>query len=158
VSSKYVDIDVDERRLKKLLAATKDLPSLRLGVIGSKAQETHPDDGPTNAEIGAWHELGAGVPRRSWLRDWIDGNMPKIRSVLYDRLRDALLDDRDPRQSMDQAGMHFTGEVQQRIANGIEPPLTEATKRWKARHGRAKDTPLIDTGQFRSSITHDLED
>lgn len=157
--SKYVDVQIDERRLKELLAATADIPSLRVGVIGDEASQQHPDDGPTNAEIGAWHELGAGVPRRSWLRDWIDANMSTIRTTLYDRLRDAILDERDPRTPINQAGLKFVGDIQQRIADGIEPPLTEETKRRKmAKSGNAKDTPLIDSDQFRTSITHDLED
>lgn len=59
----------DDRGLAQLERALSGprLPCGRLGVIGQKVYRK--DAGPTNAEIGAKHELGLdGMPMRSWLR------------------------------------------------------------------------------------------
>lgn len=45
--------------LKKVMKATGQKYSIRVGIIGNKAYEQHPESGLTNAELGAIHEFGA---------------------------------------------------------------------------------------------------
>lgn len=57
------------------------LERISIGVHEEEGSQVHPnaDDGETVAEIAYDHEMGTGrtkdgkpIPRRSWLRDWID--------------------------------------------------------------------------------------
>jgi len=53
--------------LKHLIAALKNPPKVRVGVLGTGARSG--DSGQSNAEVGARHEFGAeGMPIRSFLR------------------------------------------------------------------------------------------
>lgn len=60
--------DYDDTKLEKLIRALdpKKVPVGRLGVLAGESPRG--DVGPSNAEIGAKHELGDGVQKRSWLR------------------------------------------------------------------------------------------
>jgi hypothetical protein len=57
-------------------------------------------------------------------------------------------------QGMNLLGLSLVGGIQKRIAAGIAPPVTAATQ---ARKGPSKTTALINSGQFRSSITHQVK-
>jgi len=56
--------------------------------------------------------------------------------------------------SMDVFGHWAVGEIQERISQGIPPELSEARKAQKRVNGLSGNTPLIHTGQLRSSISH----
>lgn len=60
--------DYDDTNLEKLIRTLdpKKIPVGKLGILAGKAARGQA--GPSNAEIGAKHELGDGVPKRSWLR------------------------------------------------------------------------------------------
>jgi hypothetical protein len=145
-----VSITVKDAGLKALLKRVGKVPDLRVGVLGDDGSKTYPGEGPTVAQVAAWNELGAGVPRRSWLRDWVNGNIPLIGSTLQKSLRLYAAETTD--RAIGVAGAKFVGEIQRRIAAGIEPPNAPATI---ARKGSS--TPLIDQGQLRTSITWDTD-
>jgi len=134
----------------------KNLPRGRVVSVGiHEAEGAEPHKGTTGAtvaEIGGFHEFGFGVPRRSFIADWFDQSLEQNRKTLFKICQPAV---RNP-EYLDTALTRFAawavGQVQARIAAGIEPPLAPSTLRQKARHGHAKETPLIDTGQLRSSI------
>lgn len=61
------DFKFDDKGFQKLISALKkDGPMARVGVLGNA--NTRSNAGQTNAEIGAKHELGIGLPVRSFLR------------------------------------------------------------------------------------------
>lgn len=146
--AKQGTVKVDDRRLRALLRAVDRLPSVRVGVLDSSPSR---DGGPSNAQIGAWHELGAGVPRRSWLRDYVNPRASEIRSDLKKAVRAAAAGD-DPNIAFGRIGAKHVGGIQSRISNRIPPPLAQSTVEQKG-----SNVPLIDTGQFRTSITWDLD-
>lgn len=104
----------------------------------------------TLLEVAAIHEFGLGVPRRSFIADWADENRENHYRQLL-KMAKAIV--KGKVASLDQAferlGNLYVGEVQKRIAQGIEPPLAQSTI---DRKGSSK--PLIDTGQLRSSIRY----
>ena len=161
-------VRVRDKGAKRLLSQMRRLKKdLQVGVIGSKAakphgakaakrpkgeepeSETAPAPTITTADIALWHELGLGVPQRSWLRAWFDGNTRKLIRKAQESFKKKGVN----AKGLNLLGLWIVGEIQQRIADGIRPSNAESTI---ARKGSSK--PLIDTGQFRTSITHRLVD
>lgn len=109
----------------------------------------------TIGEIGEIHEFGLGNnPVRSWLRGYVDENKHQIQQKVQRVAYAVELGKLNPEQGMNQLGLSIVGGIRKRIAAGIAPPVTAATQ---ARKGAGKTTALINTGQFRSSITHKVE-
>ena len=124
-----------------------------VGVIGDKASQAHEGSEETVVEIGTKHEFGIDVPKRSFIRDTVDAHQSDIQDLqriagkkLLDRRRKRL-------EKIPEAfGLVVVGMIQERIAAGIPPENSEETIERKG-----SSTPLIDTGQLRSSITHKVE-
>ena len=110
-------------------------------------------------EVAEAHEFGLGVPPRSFVAGAVDENEGEFQTKLTAGLKaSAQPGGRGPEQTLERFGLYVVGVMQQRISDGIEPGLAEKTKKAKQRRtGEAKDTPLILTGQLRSSIRSKLE-
>lgn len=162
-----VTVKDDRRQYDRLRRDLNRLGSLRTTVGVHDDAGMHGLDGVTVAEIAAVHEFGEGrIPQRSFLRKTFDEREGAIRGVLEDGIADVIAERFTPQQVMDKAGMIVRGMVQTAIQAGIEPPLSEmtiASRDAKAKHGgglqslAGQHTPLIDTGQLLSSITHTVE-
>ena len=143
-------VTVRDHGAAKMVNLSAEHGSVKVGIMAGKGA-TVEKGGITVLQVGTFHEFGLGVPERSFIRAWFDGNLPEIKKTLAD-----LVDDVDSPAEFEQMleifGLWAVGQIQQRIADGIEPPLKEATIRRKG-----SSTPLIDTGQLRSSITHEVE-
>jgi hypothetical protein len=143
-----------DRGYKKLLKRLTPKPSdVTVGVHEADGAAQHGNDEQTIVEIASYHEFGGpnnNPPRRSFIRDWADENSEKHKAMLKKLAAGVIA---GKLESVDQAlelfGVRAVGEVQQRIAQGIEPPLKDATIQRKG-----SSVPLIDTGQLRSSIVH----
>lgn len=119
-----------------------------VGVIGDKAGEDH--GGLTVGELAEIHEFGLGVPERSFLRAWFDGNRDKVIERLRAAHRQVLLGKLTPQKAGELIGMWAVGEIQKFIADGkVKPPLDQRTIDRKG-----SSVPLIDTGQLRSAISY----
>lgn len=66
-SSLSKTIQFDDKNLKDLIKAFKKVPVARVGVLGHHASRRGKTE-ETNASIGARHEYGIGIERRSFLR------------------------------------------------------------------------------------------
>jgi hypothetical protein len=144
--------DTGKRDLQKYAKGLDGGAAVLVGVQGKEAQEGHQGGKETVGEIASRHELGLGVPERSWLRDWVDENRGVIRTDLRNAMTQVLRGRLTKDQAMEILGVKYVGLIQTRIANGIEPPNAPSTI---ARKGSS--TPLIDTGQLRSAVTYILE-
>lgn len=144
-----------DRGYRALMARLREAGTVRVGVQGDEAGEEHPESpGVTVAEIAEKHEFGVGTPRRSWLRDYVDAEESRIRQRLRNVGVAMVKGQADARQGLELLGLATVGEIQERISRGIPPPLSETRIRQKTVQGREGYIPLIDTGHFRSSITH----
>jgi hypothetical protein len=121
---------------------------IRVGIVdGSASKGTL-----TVARVGTFHEFGLGVPRRSFIRDWYDPNVERIRARAARVSELVIAGTSSAEKGGNLLGAWAQGEIQQRISDGIGPALAAATiKRKKS------DKQLIDTGQLRSSITFKVE-
>lgn len=106
----------------------------------------------TVAEVGAFHEFGLGNnPERSFIRAWFDETKSTNRKLLRAVYKKVLLGKLDEAAALGIMGAAFAGQIQQRIASGIAPALAPETVERKG-----SSTPLIDTGQLRSSVTFEV--
>lgn len=137
--------------------------SVTVGVFGEKGDEPSGEGSLTVAEIAAIHEFGlGGMPERSFIRSYFDAELPKIQGALLALIRAKLshsvktgtpVTAKDQKEILDKIGLYMVGRIQQRIAAGeIVPELAQSTIDRKG-----SSTPLIDTGQLRSSISHEVE-
>lgn len=152
---------VDVSKDPKFAAFAETLKSLGeksayVGVLaGGKANEPHASDGDeplTNVQIATWMEFGTDdIPERSFLRDTLTIKKAEIEASIAKRIGLALTGKISIDEVHERTGLQVVGMCQERIAQGIQPgnaPSTIAKKK--------SATPLIDTGQLRSAITHEV--
>lgn len=134
------------KRMRRAASPTE----LTVGVHEAEGSAEH-GDGATILDIAVVHEFGLGnVPRRSFIGDWQDETEQEHAAAIRAVAKAVVAGDVESvEQGAERLGLRFVGEVQRRIAEGIDPPLDPATV---ARKGSS--TPLIDTGQLRTSITY----
>lgn len=127
-----------------------------VGVLGPNAAASH--DAVTNVDVATWNEFGVEidgeehVPERSFLRATIDIKNAEITKRLGAELGKAYAGKQSTHNAFDRTGLAVVGMVQQRIADGIPPGNADATIEKKG-----SNKPLIDTGQLRSSISHQVK-
>lgn len=144
--------DKDKGYAKMLKALTGKSPTLKVGVFGEEASKEH--EGVSNGELATIHEFGLGVPERSFIRSWVDENQDKAASFLRQQIEVQLKNgSEDFRQAIERLGLFCVAGIQARMSEGIPPPLAASTIKAKG-----SSTPLINTGQLRSSVTYALVD
>lgn len=130
--------------------------SLTLGVVGDKATEPHKDadgkpSGITVGELAAIHELGLGVPERSWLRAWFEANHRTVIVDVKAGLAQVVQGRLTHEGLLELLGNKYAAQIKARIIAGVDPPNAESTIQRKG-----SSTPLIDTGQLLSSIGYEV--
>jgi hypothetical protein len=149
-----------DRGMKEMMRRAREMRSLhvKVGVLQGKGAETS-RGGITMAELSAIHEFGspaAGIPERSHLRSTVDQNQAEYRDLirtLAEKFSDPNQGEAGVRQALNLLGAKVAGDVQKAISSGIPPPNSPATIRRKG-----SSTPLVDTGQYRQSITWAVTD
>lgn len=154
MSAKIKDVD---QGYQKTLHIFRNLGlSLSLGVMGEAGARPHRDpNGKAGAltvgEVAAIHELGLGVPERSWLRAWFEANHKMVIADVKAGMVQIAQGRLTPEALLDLLGQKYVGEIRKRIQAGIDPPLAQETIDRKK-----SSTPLIDTGQLWSAITYEV--
>lgn len=167
-------------RLKQVLQSINGLVDQQVLVGVPDSTAGRKDDGAplSNAEIGYIQENGApeiNLPARPHLVPGVAAAQPKTLPQLQKGVEAALDGDIDgAKRQLSMAGLAAQSSVRALISSGIGPALSEATLRNRARRGRkgAKEElasraagqqpstelakPLIDTAQYRNSITYVL--
>lgn len=127
-------------------------PSVDVGVLGAEAGAQVPGESEepvTVGQVAEWAEYGLGQPERSWLRAWIDEHQAEIHAMMRAGSDAVIRGEQTREQAMGILGAWITGQIQLRIAAGIMPANAESTIERKG-----SSTPLINTGQLRSSIAN----
>lgn len=107
-------------------------------------------EGETIAEIADAHEFGLGVPRRSFVRSWVDANKERNNRLIYRSLLRVVQGQARYAEALHGLGSVFVADMRLRIARReIVPPLAQATIDRKL-----ATTPLLETGQLSSSIRY----
>lgn len=124
---------------------------IRVGILSAEGGKTK-SGGVTVAQVAEWAEFGVGQPRRSWLRDWIDGNEDRIFDRMTFEMLPVFLGEEDVETGLNRIGVWVVGELQANIRDRIPPPNAPSTVAQKG-----SDVPLINTGQLVSSISYQIE-
>ena len=110
--------------------------------------------GPTMAELGEIFEFGLGNnPERSWLRGYMTDNRDKLLARVKIVAKKVLAGEMTAEAGMNLLGLYAVGGIKKRIQASIPPPLSASTLKKK---GPTKTTPLIDSGQWIGSISHEV--
>ena len=146
-----------QQMLENTAAYLKNLEKARSGfvAVGLPAEKIGGKvygDGQAVATIGARHEYGAGVPRRSFLRVPFTTKKDELTKVIAKQFADVF----ERGKSAEQA-LGLIGTVAVNISKGAFttrgygewPDITQATK-----DAKGSSQVLIDTGTLRGSITY----
>ena len=146
-----------EQMLENTTAYLKNLEKAKHGyvAVGLPAEEvggTVYDDGQTVAQVGAQHEFGAGVPRRSFLRTPFSAKKDELETAIAKQFADVF-----QRGKKTEQALGLIGTVAVNISKGAFttrgygewPDITQATK-----DDKGSSQVLIDTGTLRNSITY----
>lgn len=148
------DRDRGSKRLMQELAKTGEI-TVGIHEAEGAAAKTGEDEGMSLIDVAVVHEFGAefvGIPRRSFIRDWVDENEQAHADQTRKVAQAVIAGKLDIETAMKRLGVLRQAEVQKRISDGIEPPLSPVTI---ARKGSSK--PLIHTGQMRGAVTHKVK-
>lgn len=132
-------IDKRGSALDALLGGTE--LEISVGIHESEGSEDH--DGPTNAEVGSYHEFGS----RPFIRGYFDEKAADVERFI-DEAAARVLDGEDPLTAGEIVALQLESGVKERILAGIEPELAESTRK-----KRGDDAvPLVATSQLLGSI------
>lgn len=148
-----------------------------VGVPSDKAERKEKGEPINNAQIGYIHEYGApakNIPARPHLVPGVRDAEPKV-VPHFAKAAQAILrgDEQDMIKELNSAGLKAVSSVKGVLNAGINPPLSDSTLKARARRGRkgaiaelaARERgeqagvgqgakPLIDTSEYRDSITY----
>ena len=146
-----------EQMLENTGAYLKNLEKAKRGyvAVGLPSEEvggTVYDDGQTVAQVGAQHEFGAGVPRRSFLRTPFTAKQDDLTAAIAKQFEDVFQRGKKAEQALG-----LIGTVAVNISKGAFtsrgygewPDISAATK-----EDKGSSQVLIDTGTLRNSITY----
>lgn len=155
-----VTVREKDRGAAKVLEALRGLKrQVTVGIHAAEGGTPSTGGDLTVAEVGAIHEFGLGVPQRSFLRAFADENRQELLRMLSASTREVASGKLTTDQALERFGLAVQGMIRERIVRGIDPELTEATKRRKQEiTGGSKETPLILWGQLLSSILHEVKE
>lgn len=144
-----------DRGFAALAASLGDMGAITLGVQGKEALEFHPnphgEGNITVGEIAAMHELGLGVPRRSWLLSWLDINRQKMLRQCRDHLRYVISRKMTRNQALIKLGFKWTEQLRENIdRDGVKGPALSTFTVERKGH----PIKLLETGTLRNAITY----
>jgi hypothetical protein len=133
--------------------SSRTQPTLRVGIMESTADTPHPKDGKPIGDIAFFNEYGTiTTPARSFIRDWVDGNIDNIAKQLGNDVLRVLMTDEAMRTALTKRGSAYRKAIIRRIKQRIPPPNAPSTLAQK--HG---DTPLIDTQTLIDAIRYEVK-
>ena len=153
MSASLKDVDHGAKALIRSAVRASIGSTLKVGILAGDAQAEGAAPGVTVLDIATWNEFGTSrIPARSFIRAWYDEQLAKNRQSFRVLFRKVIAGEMDRGQMWELLGSRFVGEIQKRIVAHIAPPNAASTIAQKG-----SSTPLINTGQLRSSITYVVE-
>lgn len=151
-SGEIKDIDRGMRAALATMAAAAAKPGAHVNVGWPASAGAHVS-GITLSQLAVIHEYGtARTPQRSMLRATMEIYQDRYIEALR-KIGIGIAHGRiDLQRGLDLLGVMIKGDVQKRIAAGIMPPNAASTIKRKG-----SSTPLIHTGQLRTSIEHEVK-
>lgn len=148
--SSFKTVDRGANALSKAFVTNGVGLQVKVGLL-AKAAEPHEGTDLTVADVGTIHEFGLGVPQRSFIRGWYDESQEENKRIVSVLQKQVLRGEVTQEVALNRFGLKCVGDIQRRIVAGIEPALAQSTIDKKG-----SSTPLVDTGQLRASISHEV--
>ncbi|RQZ78840.1 hypothetical protein DF056_20830 [Burkholderia cepacia] len=149
-------IDRLDEVLKSIAGLVKQ--EVLVGVPDSTAGRKDDGEPLSNAEIGYIQETGSpanNIPARPHLVPGVQDARPKFEPQLQKGVEAALDGDLEQVQRrLNMAGIAAQNSVRAKVNSNIAPQLAESTLEARRRRGVTRENTLIDTGQYRNSITY----
>lgn len=127
-----------------------------------ESENSRDDDEIGNAAIGYINENGSpaqNIPARPHLKPGVSSVQPKTLEQLREAAQSALSGNQEAAlMALNRAGTIAADGVRRYITTTGFTPLAESTVSARRRRGRNGVKPLIDTGQYRRSITYVVRD
>lgn len=140
--------------LDKILKILKSNSVVNVGILGNGGGRSN--GGPTNAEIGAWHEFGTSkMPRRSWLRDPLMDNLDKKlkdQNLLDPASIKKIIADKSPVSLLEKIGII----AESIIAEGFRSDGFGKWAPWSPGYDNNTGNILVNTTQLRNSVTSEV--
>ena len=151
MAARVRDSDRGAKALLKRLKSAK-ASGVTVGVHEAEGSASHGE--VSNIDVALFHEFGTeDIPERSFIRAWADeneaANSERLRKIGEAVVRGAVP---SVEVGLERFGALAVADVQRRIVSGIPPELADSTV---ARKGSS--TPLVDTGQLKSSVTYQVK-
>jgi hypothetical protein len=155
-------ITIKTDNLKKMLASLHRLEkqSVLIGIPGADfGRKPDPGEAPiTNAEIGYKMEFGSPaekIPPRPTLIPGITAELPKLEKRLRSAASAAVVgDDKEIDRQLEAVGIEGQIAVKKMINSNVPPKLSDTTIAKRLAKGRTGTRTLVDTAQFRESVTY----
>ncbi|WP_321942068.1 hypothetical protein [Burkholderia cenocepacia] len=129
-----------------------------VGVPDSTAGRKDDGEPLSNAEIGYIQEAGSpanNIPARPHLVPGVQDARPKFEPQLQKGVEAALDGDLEQvERRLNMAGIAAQNSVRAKVNSNIAPELAESTLEARRRRGVTRENTLVDTGQYRNSITY----
>ncbi|MFJ6322265.1 MULTISPECIES: hypothetical protein [unclassified Rhizobium] len=146
--------------LKQIRALTKQ--EVLIGVpdenAGRQPEEGEKQEPISNAEIGYVMEFGLpekNIPARPHLVPGVEEATDQLGNILQAGAEKALSGDKEAIDlALNKAGLAGQNAVRKKVNEGPFQELSEKTLAARRRRGRTGEKPLIDTGQYRNSLTY----
>lgn len=128
---------------------------VKVGLPQEEASGKAYESGESVIEIGARHEFGEGVPRRSWLRNTFEVKGDEMQDLIAGKFEEVFEDGLDAGKALGQIGAIATNFVKEAFTTGgfgDWQDISETTKELKN-----SSQILIDSGTLRASISWVVE-
>lgn len=145
-------------RLDGVLASINELVKKQV-LVGVPDSAPDRKEGPlSNAQIGYILEHGSpanNLPPRPHLLPGVQDARPKVEPELQAGVTAALDGDAQMVDTrLNRAGIVAASSVKAKINSNVQPALSERTLADRRRRGVTRENTLVDTAQYRNSITH----
>lgn len=145
------------RELERALARIRR-QEVVAGVLGEDADEVTDDGEATLIKVASVNEFGSDdgrIPERSYIRSTAEDNAEEWERMQTNVLK--AVAEGKPETHIDKllegVGVRMQSQIQERIVELDDPPNAPSTIKAKG-----SSSPLIDTGQLKSSISHEVRE
>lgn len=145
-----------KKKLKDIKKITQNKLEVVVGIPGDKNKK-HANSAYTVAEIAALHEFGVGGQvERSFLRVPLSSNKKKYSKFAKGNISAVLAGNLAMDKYLGKLGALAQSDSVESFTNNDWEQVSDARLAQKTVGGKTGDKPLIDTGQLRQSITHEV--
>jgi len=148
-----MSVTVKDKVWRDLVKRLKSKSYVKVGVLAAKGGNAqHLGDGITISELAAIHELGLGVPRRSFIKDGIEKNERKLQPVVA-KLAKKVIEGMPLDQALGILGVVGADTIKNYVKLGahVPPPLSDKTV-----NAKGSTRPLVDKGPLINSVTYEV--